>query len=63
MISLDGETDQGISSFEVIPVDFFEDLESPWKGRVKRVHAELAFAEVDIAAEALSNAVCCREYS
>ncbi|CAA7398957.1 unnamed protein product [Spirodela intermedia] len=57
MISLDGETDQGISSFEFIPVDFFEDMESPWKGRVKRVHAELAFAEVDIAAEALSNAV------
>lgn len=41
----------------VIPSDFFEVMESPWKGRVKRVHAEEAFAEVERAAEDLSTAV------
>ncbi|XP_078440576.1 MUTL protein homolog 1 isoform X2 [Wolffia australiana] len=57
MISLDGETDQKISSFRVIPAEFFEDMEYTWRGRVKRVHAELAFKEVDLAAKALSDAV------
>ena len=58
MISLDGESDQTISSSKFVPVDFFEDMESTWRGRVKRVHAEQAFKEVDSAADALSNAVC-----
>ncbi|OVA02308.1 GIY-YIG nuclease superfamily [Macleaya cordata] len=57
MISLDGENDQRISSSRVIPSDFFEAMESSWKGRVKRIHAEEAFAEVERAAEALSVAV------
>ncbi|XP_058095000.1 DNA mismatch repair protein MSH1, mitochondrial isoform X2 [Magnolia sinica] len=57
IVSLDGEKDHEISSFPNIPEDFFEDMESSWKGRVKRVHAEKAFAEVERAAEALSKAV------
>lgn len=57
MIFLDGENDQKISYHPIIPNDFFEDMESPWKGRVKRIHVEEAFAEVERAAEALSLAV------
>ncbi|XP_050374401.1 DNA mismatch repair protein MSH1, mitochondrial isoform X1 [Argentina anserina] len=57
MISLDGEHDQNLSSFPVVPSDFFEDMESSWKGRIKRIHIEEAFAEVEKAAEALSLAV------
>ncbi|XP_048234731.1 DNA mismatch repair protein MSH1, mitochondrial isoform X2 [Ricinus communis] len=57
MISLDGEHDQKLSSYSVIPIDFFEDMESLWKGRVKRVHIEGECAEVDRAAHALSSAV------
>ncbi|KAL5990257.1 DNA mismatch repair ATPase msh1 [Asimina triloba] len=57
IIFLDGETDHEISSFPNIPEEFFEDIESSWKGRVKRVHAEKAFVEVEKAAEALSKAV------
>ncbi|KAI3882371.1 hypothetical protein MKX03_028071 [Papaver bracteatum] len=57
VISLDGESDQRISSSAVIPSDFFEAMESSWKGRVKRIHAEEVFAEVETAADALSLAV------
>lgn len=57
VISLSGESDQEISPFEFIPREFFEDMESSWKGRVKRIHAEEAFAEVERAAKALSVAV------
>ncbi|RXH78431.1 hypothetical protein DVH24_001949 [Malus domestica] len=57
MISLDGEHDQKFSSFLVVPNDFFEDMESSWKGRIKRMHIEEAVAEVEKAAEALSLAV------
>lgn len=57
MICLDGETDQEISFSPIIPEEFFVDMESPWKGRVKRVHAEDAFIEVERAADALSRAV------
>ncbi|KAI3871879.1 hypothetical protein MKX03_012915 [Papaver bracteatum] len=57
VISMDGEKDQIISSFPIIPSDFFEAMESSWKGRVKRIHAEEVFAEVETAAEALSEAV------
>lgn len=62
IISLDGETDQKISSYENIPNDFFEDMESSWKGRVKRFHLEEAFEEVENAAKALSLAVSCILY-
>uniref|UniRef100_A0A0E0PBB9 DNA mismatch repair proteins mutS family domain-containing protein n=1 Tax=Oryza rufipogon TaxID=4529 RepID=A0A0E0PBB9_ORYRU len=57
VISLGGESDQAITSSEYIPKEFFNDMESSWKGRVKRVHAEEEFSNVDIAAEALSTAV------
>ncbi|KAF9673618.1 hypothetical protein SADUNF_Sadunf10G0042800 [Salix dunnii] len=57
MISLDGESDQKISSSPVVPSEFFEDMESSWKGRVKRVHIEEEFSEVEKAAQALSLAV------
>ncbi|GLU08249.1 hypothetical protein SLE2022_251730 [Rubroshorea leprosula] len=57
MISLDGEIDQKISSKANIPSEFFEDMEFSWKGRVKKIHLEEEFAEVEGAAEALSSAV------
>ncbi|KAG6757295.1 hypothetical protein POTOM_037603 [Populus tomentosa] len=57
MISLDGESDQKISSCPVVPSEFFEDMESSWKGRVKRVHIEEEFSEVEKSAQALSLAV------
>ena len=57
MISLDGESEQKISSSSVVPNDFFEDMESSWKDRVKKIHIEEEFAEVERAAEALSLAV------
>lgn len=60
IISLDGETDQKITSSTTIPNEFFEDMESSWKGRVKRIHLEEEFAEVDEAAKALSIAVSLR---
>ncbi|KAL5712066.1 DNA mismatch repair ATPase msh1 [Ranunculus cassubicifolius] len=56
-ISLDGEKDQKLNSSTVIPSDFFEAMESPWKGRVKRIHAEEAFAAVEKAADDLSRMV------
>ena len=56
-ISLDGESDQKISSFSAIPSDFFKDMESSWKGRVKRIHIEEELAQLQSAAEALSSAV------
>ena len=57
MIFLDGENDQKISSYANIPGEFFEDMESSWKGRVKKVHIEEEVAEVERAAEALSSVV------
>ncbi|XP_075085500.1 DNA mismatch repair protein MSH1, mitochondrial isoform X1 [Nicotiana tabacum] len=57
IISVHGESDQKISSYPIIPNDFFEDMESPWKGRVKRIHLEEAYAEIDKAADALSLAI------
>lgn len=57
IISLDGENDKKVTSFNDFPNEFFEDMESSWKGRVKRLHLEEEFAEVDEAAKALYNAV------
>lgn len=56
-ISLDGENDQKITSSDIVPNEFYEDMESSWKGRVKRIHLEKEFADVDEATEALSKAV------
>ncbi|KAJ9541709.1 hypothetical protein OSB04_028215 [Centaurea solstitialis] len=57
LISLDGESDQKTSSYVNIPSEFFEEMESSWKCRVKRIHLREAYEEVDKAAEALSLAV------
>ena len=57
LISLHGESDQNMSSYVNIPNEFFEEMESSWKGRVKRIHLREAYEEVDKAAEALSLAV------
>ncbi|KAF3432416.1 hypothetical protein FNV43_RR27156 [Rhamnella rubrinervis] len=57
MISLDDENGTKISSFSVVPSEFVEDMESSWKGHVKRMHIEEEFEEVERAAEALSLAV------
>ncbi|XP_060671527.1 DNA mismatch repair protein MSH1, mitochondrial-like isoform X2 [Ziziphus jujuba] len=54
MISLDGENDSKIWSSSIVPSEFFEDMESAWKGRVKRIHIEEEFREAEVAAEALS---------
>ncbi|GAV62203.1 MutS_V domain-containing protein/GIY-YIG domain-containing protein/MutS_I domain-containing protein [Cephalotus follicularis] len=56
-ISLDGENDQNTSFFSTIPSEFFEDMESPWKGRVKRMHIKEELEVVEKAAETLSLAV------
>lgn len=57
IIVLEGEPDQAVTCSEFIPAEFFMDMESSWKGRVKRVHAEDIFLEVDEAAKALCLAV------
>ncbi|KAI7747625.1 hypothetical protein M8C21_024620 [Ambrosia artemisiifolia] len=57
LISLNGESDQKLSSYANIPNDFFEVMESSWKNRVKKIHLKEAYEEVDKAAEALSLAV------
>lgn len=62
IISLNVESDQQISSYPNIPSEFFEDMESSWKGRVKRIHLEEAFEEVEKAAAALSLAVSLQDF-
>ncbi|XP_073224059.1 DNA mismatch repair protein MSH1, mitochondrial isoform X2 [Cicer arietinum] len=57
IISLDGEEDQTVSSFAVIPDEFFEDMESVWKGRIKAIHINDVLTSVDEAAKALHLAV------
>ncbi|KAH9307958.1 hypothetical protein KI387_035869, partial [Taxus chinensis] len=57
VIVLEGESVQAVYSSPIIPDDFFIEMESSWKGRVKRVHAEDVFLEVEGAAEALCLAV------
>ncbi|CAI9279736.1 unnamed protein product [Lactuca saligna] len=54
LISLDGEKDQKTSSYPNIPNDFFEEMESSWKNRVKKIHLKESYEEVDKAVEALS---------
>ncbi|XP_027363720.1 DNA mismatch repair protein MSH1, mitochondrial isoform X2 [Abrus precatorius] len=57
IISLDGGNDQKVSSFSVIPNEFFEDMESKWKGRIKRIHIDDVYTAVEKAAAALHLAV------
>lgn len=52
------DSEQTISTGEGIPDDFFRDLEDHWRGRVKRIHAEEAYTEVESTAAELSDAVC-----
>ncbi|WJX33569.1 hypothetical protein P8452_21763 [Trifolium repens] len=53
IISLDGEKDQKVNSFSGIPDEFFEDMESIWKGRTKTTHVDDVLTSLDKAAEAL----------
>lgn len=57
ILFLHDENGQEISAYEFVPAEFFEDMEFPWKGRVKRIHAEESYGQVDRAAEALFVAV------
>ncbi|XP_059632290.1 DNA mismatch repair protein MSH1, mitochondrial [Cornus florida] len=57
MISSDGESDQKTSYYPIIPSEFFADMESSWKGRVRRIHLDEEFAVVERAAEALNLAI------
>ncbi|CAJ1967975.1 unnamed protein product [Sphenostylis stenocarpa] len=57
IISLDGGDDQKINSFSPIPHEFFDDMESKWKGRINRIHIDDVFSAVEKAAEALHIAV------
>lgn len=57
MLACEGDADQSITQSACIPDDFFRDLEEPWKGRVKRKHAESVYREVETAARELANAV------
>ncbi|KAJ0234681.1 DNA mismatch repair protein MSH1 [Hirschfeldia incana] len=58
MISLDeDESHQNVSKCENIPNEFFYDMESSWRGRVKGIHIEKELTQVAKSAEALSLAV------
>ncbi|XP_012077620.1 DNA mismatch repair protein MSH1, mitochondrial isoform X2 [Jatropha curcas] len=57
MIYLEDKIDRKSDSHSVVPSEFFEDMELSWRGRVKRIHIEEEFAEVESAAQALSSAV------
>ncbi|KAJ8763916.1 hypothetical protein K2173_003698 [Erythroxylum novogranatense] len=57
LVTLDNESDQKPSSYSSIPNDFFEDMESPWKGRVKSFHLKEEMKEVEKAAKELALAV------
>ena len=57
LVSLDDQIELQLSSFSHIPSDFFEDVESTWKGRVKRDHMEDLYEKVEEAAKVLHQAV------
>ncbi|KAL8170765.1 hypothetical protein V2J09_022569 [Rumex salicifolius] len=57
IICMDGEVNQDISSDPLIPSDLFGDIESSWKGRVKRRHMDKLYDEVEQAVRALHVAV------
>jgi hypothetical protein len=52
------DPEQKLSSHPCIPDDFFQVMESSWKGRVKREIAENCYDGVQDAAEELNAAVC-----
>lgn len=51
------DPEQEVTSFVHIPDDFFQSMESSWRGRVKRKLAEKFYEEVQKAAECLNAAV------
>ncbi len=57
ILACEGDTDQGISTAECIPEDFFRDLEDHWRGHVKWEHANEVYGDVRDAAVELSAAV------
>lgn len=57
MLACDGDLEQNVSNGEFVPEEFFLDLEEPWRGRIKRIHAEDEYSEVESAAMELSDAV------
>ena len=57
LLAIENDPDQNVTSDENIPDEFFRDLEEPWKGRIKRSHAEEEFVEVEEAAAELADAV------
>eukprot|EP00249_Psilotum_nudum_P012287 c23698_g1_i1 orf=55-3885(+) len=57
VLAAKGDPNQDVSKFPYIPEDFFQSLESPWRGRVKQEFADNLYAEVDKTAKALSIAV------
>ncbi|CAH2052764.1 unnamed protein product [Thlaspi arvense] len=58
MISLDeDESHQNVSRCANVPNEFFYDMESSWRGRVKGIHIEEEITQVEKLAEALSLAV------
>ncbi|KAL2613188.1 hypothetical protein R1flu_024880 [Riccia fluitans] len=52
-----GDPENEVSKNEVIPDEFFQDMEVRWKGRVRRGHVEKAYAEVDQTAFRLAQIV------
>lgn len=64
MISLDDdESHQNVSKCANIPNEFFYDMESSWRGRVKGIHIEEEITQVAKSAEALSLAVSIQEFN
>lgn len=62
MISLDDdESHQNVSKCANVPNEFFYDMESSWRGRVKGIHIEEEITQVAKSAEALSLAVSIQE--
>ncbi|KAL3679877.1 hypothetical protein R1sor_022833 [Riccia sorocarpa] len=52
-----GDPENDVSKNEIIPDEFFQDMEVRWKGRVRRGHVEKAYAEVDRTASRLGEVV------
>lgn len=62
MISLDDdESHQNVSRYDNVPNEFFSDMESSWRGRIKGIHIEKEITQVEKSAEALSLAVSIQE--
>ncbi|KAG6544388.1 hypothetical protein Mapa_014222 [Marchantia paleacea] len=49
-----GDPENAISKSDIVPDEFFQDMEVRWRGRVRREHVEKAYADVDRAAAVLA---------